>query len=195
MTIENNRTITAHDLMIRFLELRLMTPNYDDWTEELLSDNPPRLIRLRQLVAMFQAFVIPWGPRSFVHGMFIQPDTHRYDSLLSKLSAELLEGITDCDWTDHTRVQRFFEVLFDYRIRVESVLSYSGNILTASGLFKLALDKICELSRIIENNIVNIDDIMAAMISPEMTTFSIEQMVRDYGYPDVDVYEIDADWY
>jgi len=33
------------------------------------------------------------------------------------------------------------------------------------------------------------------MISPEMTTFSIEQMVRDYGYPDVDVYEIDADWY
>jgi hypothetical protein len=195
MTIANNGTITAHDLMIRFLELRAMTPNYDDWTEEMLTDNPPRLIRLRQLTAMFQAFGIPWGPQSFTHGMFIQPDLHRYYSLLSKLSTELKEGFTPLDWTDHMMVRRFFETLFYYRIHVESVLSYSESIWSASGLFRVAYDKICELSRIVENNISNINDILVAMISPEMAAFPIEQIVRDYGYPDVNLCEIDRDWW
>jgi hypothetical protein len=32
------------------------------------------------------------------------------------------------------------------------------------------------------------------LISPEMAVFSVEQLVRDYGYPDVDLSEIDDDF-
>ncbi|MBI5591826.1 MAG: hypothetical protein HY881_15245 [Deltaproteobacteria bacterium] len=195
MTIANNRTITAHDLLLGFLDLRGMTPNFDNWTEELLSDNPPRLFRRRQLVALFQAFGIPWDPQSFVEGKFIHSEHHRYDSLLSKLSVEFPEEMNHSAWTDDVRLPRFFATLFSYRMRVERVLSFSDLILTASGLFKLAYDKICELNGIIQNNIVNIDDILAALISPEMAAFPIEQIVRDYGYPDVNLCEIDGDWW
>ena len=195
MTIANNGTITARDLLAGFLELRGLTSNFDNWTEELLSGNPPRLIRLRQLEALFQAFGVPWDPQSFVKGKFIQPEHPRYGSLLSKLSAEFLEETTHSVWTADNRLPRFFATLFDYRMRVEGVLSFSNLILTASGLFKLACDNICELNRIIRNNIVNIDDTLAALISPEMAAFPIEQIVRDYGYPDVNLCKIDGDWW
>jgi hypothetical protein len=32
------------------------------------------------------------------------------------------------------------------------------------------------------------------LISPESAAFSIEQLVQDYGYPDIDLSEIDLDW-
>ena len=194
MVEANNRTITAHNLLAGFLELRGLTPEFESWTEERLSENPPRLIRLRQLEALFQAFGVPWNPRSFVEGKFIQPEHSRYDSLLTKLSAELQEETTHSVWTDRNRLPRFFATLFDYRMRLEGALSFSNLILSASGLFKLAYDKICVLNRIIQNNIVNIDDTLAVLISPEMTAFPIEQIVRDYGYPDVNLCEIDEDW-
>jgi len=195
MTISNNRTVTAHDLLLGFLDLRGLTPDFDNWTEELLSENPPRLIRLRQLVSLFQAFGVPWDPQSFVEGKFIQPEHPRYDSLLSKLSVECPEEMNHSVWTDDVRLSRFFATLFDYRMRVERVLSFSNLFLSASGLFKLAYDKICELNGIIENNIADIDDTLAALISPEMAAFSIEQIVREYGYPDVNLCEIDGDWW
>jgi hypothetical protein len=194
MTIETNETITAHDLLIRFLELQAMTPNYDKWTEESLSDNPPRLIRLRQLTAMFQAFGIPWDPRSFVRGMFIQPDLHPYHPLLSRLSTGLENGLMNYDGTDYMVLRRFFEILFRYRIHVESVLSYPDGILLASGLMRVGYDKICELSGIVENNIDTIDDILTVVISPTMAAFPVGLMISDYGYPEDDLEEIDTDW-
>ena len=195
MSIENNKTNTANDLLAGFLDLRGFTPEYDNWTEELLSGNPPRLIRLRQLVALFQAFGIPWGPQPFVEGKFIQPEHPRYDLLLSKLSVEFPEEMNHSAWTDDVRLPRFFATLFDYRMRVEAVLSFSDCILTASGLLKLAYDKICELNRVIQENISDIDDTLAVLISPETAVFSIEQLVRDYGYPDVDLSDIEVDWW
>jgi hypothetical protein len=193
-TIANDKTITAHDLLIRFLELQTMTPNYDEWAEESLSDNPPRLIRLRQLTAIFQAFGIPWDPRSFVRGTFIQPDLHPYHPLLSRLSTESENGLMNYDWTDHKVLRIFFEILIDYRIHVESVRSYPHRIWTPSGVIRVAYNKICELSGIVENNIETIDGILTAVISPKMAAFSMEQMMRDYGYPDDNLEEIDIAW-
>jgi hypothetical protein len=193
VVITDNRTITAQTLLLGFLELRSLTPELNNWTEELLSDNPPRLFRLRQLTALFQAFGIPWGPQSFVKGKFIQSEDHRYDSLLSKLSTELQED-TSCEVWDRHRLPRFFATLFDYRQRVDDVLSFSSGVLLSSGLFLLAHSKIGELNRIILKNIADIDDTLVALICPEMAVFSVEQLVRNYDYPDVDLTEIDVDW-
>jgi hypothetical protein len=193
MTIENNKTITSNDLLAGFLDLRGLTRDLNNWTEELLSGNPPRLFRLRQLTALFQAFGIPWDPQSFVKGKFIQPEDPRYDSLLSKLSAELLKD-TNCEVWNRHRLPRFFATLFDYREHVDDVLLFTSGVLLSSGLFKLAFGKIDELNRIIQKNIASIDDTLVALISPEMAVFSIEQLVCDYGYPDVDLSEIDDDW-
>src|SRR5262245_35561126 len=85
------RTITARDLLLEFLELRSLSPKLEDWTEEALANNAPRLIRLRRLAALFRAFELPWDPSEFMEGGFIQPDDPRYSTVLAKVVSELPE--------------------------------------------------------------------------------------------------------
>ena len=126
--------ITARDLLLRFLELRRLSPNYDDWTEERLNENPPRLFRLRQLAALFRAFGIPWHPPSFIEGRFIQPDDPRYGALLTKLATEMAEGPHSGIGSNRDQLPEFFAILFSYRERIDQVLSFSSGVIEASGL-------------------------------------------------------------
>jgi hypothetical protein len=136
--------ITARSLLHGFLDLRGLTPELGDWTEERLSGNPPRLFRLRQLVALFCAFGLSWDPPSFVEGIFIDPDQPRYAGLLPKLAAELSAG--SAPWVRSYQLPEFFAILYRYRERVEKVLSFSSGVLEASGLYLLAHCKAGELN-------------------------------------------------
>jgi hypothetical protein len=189
----NEAMITAHSLLYRFLELRSLTPELGHWTEERLSGNPPRLLRLRQLTALFRAFGIPWDPPSFVEGKFIDPEQPRYAALLLKLVTEMTEGSDR--WVAAHQLPEYFAILYDYRERVDKVLSFSSGLLEASGLYLHAHLKAGELNQVIRDNVAIIDDSLAALISPEGTAISIEQLVRDYRYPNVDLDEIDLAWF
>ena len=191
----NARMITARDLLLRFLELRRLSPNFDDWTEERLNRNPPRLFRLRQLAALFGAFGIPWHPLSFTEGRFIQPEDPRYVALLTKLATTMAEERHRETALDRGQLPDFFAILFSYRERIDEVLSFSSGVLEASGLYLQAHRTAATLNRLIEDNISIIEDILAALISPEAVEFSVEQLARDHGYPDVDLGDIDDEWW
>jgi len=47
---------------------------------------------------------------------------------------------------------------------------------------------------VIRDNLPLIEDILIQLINPEGVVFTMEQLVRDYGYPDVDVDELDIQW-
>ena len=186
---------TPRDLSLAFLDLLRLSPDVDNWTEEHLANNPPRLFRLRQLVALFRAFDIPWDPTGFMEGTFIRPEDARYDSLLVRLTTEMPAGaVLD---SRHTRRQlpEFFSILFDYRRRVDHVLSFSSGVVEASGLFLLAHKRAGAQNQIIDGSLDPIDSTLAELISPVGARFTRKQLVRDFGYPDVDVSEIDVDWW
>ena len=172
-----------------------MSPNYDDWTEERLNGNEPRLFRLRQLAALFRAFGIPWDPSSFIEGRFIQPEDPRYDALLTKLATEMAEEPHSGIASNRDQLPEFFAILFSYRKRIDQVLSFSSGVMEASGLYLQAHRVAGKLNRRIEDNISIIEDILAALISPEAAEFSVEQLARDHGYPDVDLGDIDEEWW
>jgi hypothetical protein len=46
------------DLLAKVLEFNAMTPNKEHWNEGALKNNPPRLIRLKQIQSLAQAFLI-----------------------------------------------------------------------------------------------------------------------------------------
>ena len=126
-------TITARSLLLGFLELRRMSPEFADWTEERLAGNPPRLFRMRRLVAMFRAFGLTWDPPSFIEGKFIHPEQPRYADVLCRLTAEMPKGSER--WADGHQLPAFFSILYDYREQVGSVLAFSSGVLEASGLY------------------------------------------------------------
>ncbi len=92
MADQNTRTITAHNLLHAFLDLRRLAPDTGDWSSERLASNPPRLFRLQQLIALFRAFEIDWDPVSFVEGKFIQPKSTRYAALLGTMASAMPEA-------------------------------------------------------------------------------------------------------
>ena len=194
MVNQSVRTITAHSLLHGFLRLRRLTPEMGEWSEERLSLNPPRLYRLRQLIALFRAFEIAWDPSSFVEGRFIQPANPRYMALVERMYWAMSQTTRGHLGAANHELRDCFEILLGYRGRLEDVLSFSSGILEASGLYLYAHRKVGELNKIIQDNVALIDDILVAFISPEAKVFPIDQLVRDYGYPDVDLFEIDAEW-
>lgn len=191
--VKDANAATAHSLLLAFLELRSLSPDLADWTEERMASNPPRLYRLRRLVALFRAFGIPWDPRAFTRGLFIDPEQPRYASTLSRLTTEMPTG-SGC-WDDGDQLPRYFSILYDYREQVDGVLRYSSGVMAASGLYLQAHSKADELNRVISANVRVIDEVLAALISPEAAVFSVEHLERDFSYPDVDLAEIDLDWW
>ena len=65
------------------------------------------------------------------------------------------------------QLPEFFAILFSYRERIDQVLSFSSGVMEASGLYLQAHREAAKLNRLIEDNISIIDDILAALISPE----------------------------
>lgn len=64
-----------------------------------------------------------------------------------------------------------------------------------SGLFAYAHCKANELNEIVRHNLPIIDDLLARLISPEERIFTVEELARKFRFPDVDLSEIDSDWW
>lgn len=187
----SSQVLTARTLLLRFLELEGLTPKLSDWNERTLAFNLPRLVRLQQLQALFRAFQIPWNPPAFTRGEFIQPESRKYDVPFSQLAEKMPEGRSGPFAAERRQLPNFFAILFDYRRRVNRLLMYGSGVLAASGLNMLAYRRALDLNDVIGQNIGIIDDLLVALISPDGATFSVDQLVRDYGYSEEDLDDLD----
>jgi hypothetical protein len=184
----------SHDLLRNYLDLKALAPDLSQWTEEQLQANPPRLVRLKRLLALFSAFGIPLDPEGFAHGRFFEgrPSSHGlYEKLWNDMptphrrSPERWPGeLQDC-----------FEHLLRYRERLRAVLEFNDGVMEASGLTLYAVKKSDDFNLIIQKHLPQIDDLLVLMISPEGTTFRRSELTAGFGYPDADLDEIDLRWF
>lgn len=189
----DTQLITARSLLLCFLELRRMTPKLANWTEVRFKSNPPRLFRLHRLTSMFRAYGRPWDPQAFIKGKFIEAESTKYASLLERLFKKIPEE--EQKWTGVGDLPDIFKILFDYRTQLDNVLSFSDEVMEASGLYLHAHHKVGELNRVIWDNIETVEDLLLEIISPKGESFSVEQLAKDYGYPNDNLSEIDEDWW
>ena len=134
-------SVTARDLLHLYLDLRGMVPDLQEWSEDSLSSNPPRLVRLKQLKALFRAFEIPWNPSDFREGSFIEPEDPRHVPLLKRVASEVSEAPTLTLGSLGNQLPRLFSILLDYREDVDRALSFSDGFIEASGLSLLCLQE------------------------------------------------------
>jgi len=192
------RTVSAVDLLRGFVELRIMAPYFELWTEKTFRDNPPRLIRLRRLRALFRAYHVPWHLEEFVSGAFLDPDDPRYADLLAAMESTLTAKVGKAArapravWRD---LPSLFERLLRYRESLERSLCFSDGVLLASGLSAYAHNTAGEMNRVITDNLAIVEGPLAACISPAAKVFSIDQMALEFGYPAVDLGAIDVKWF
>ena len=185
--------ITAHTLLRTFLEMRTLTPHLEEWTEAHQARNPPRLIRLRRLQAMFRAFGIAWDPRAFEEGGFIDPGDPRYATILHRFEPRRIPGIVS-SFVAPEHLARSFAILLEFRVDVQRVLDHPERIFASDGAILRALESMTAVATDLRTSVRLVDDGLAELISPGAVAFGLEEMRGEHGYPDVDLGMIDAEW-
>lgn len=180
-------TISAHDLVRLFLDLQTMSPEIERWSEDHFADNPPRLIRLRRLMGIFRAFGIPWGPESFKIGSFIQHENPLYAPLLER-AAEAGRSVAA------SGLHNYFEILFSYLQKVEELRSFSSGLLCASGFTAYAHSTAWTVTKTVLESVKGIEEDLAFILDPEGRTFTVEELIAEFDYPDANLSELDMDW-
>lgn len=195
-------TLTARDLLYGFLDLQHMIPKFEDWSEDKYPENPPRLIRIRRLKAIFRAFEIKWDPLKFFIGDFLcstgksfDPVESRYCEFLQGLKDEMPRSIREVSKLRKMDLFNMFRVLMRYREALDRVLSSNRGVMAASGPGLYAIEKIGTVNQVIQKHVPVIDDLLIAIIDPEKRAFPMSRMVKDFGYPEEDLGGIDADWW
>jgi hypothetical protein len=186
---------SASDLLNLFIQLRGFRPDMSDWSEDRFTDRLSVLYRLQQFRALFRASEIDCDPSEFARGNFIKADDPRYEAAIDRMNSELEQMIASNNKCRPDQLRQGLEILLDDRERLERVLSFSSGVLTASGLYFYAYKTIEELNQSIRSRAAIVDDVLAALISPEGKTFAVEFLAREYRYPDVDLFEIDSEWW
>ena len=184
---------TAHDLLATWIELKTLERNTATWSEEGFTNNPPRLVRYRRLMALFRAFGMTCDPLSFEHGEFIDEEHAEHGQLLKRVASRLN--------APEERVGRFgslhelkqtFEILLEYRTNVEHGL-YHG-IMEGSGLPIYAARRVDKINDDVRQLMAPIDEILEILIDPAGQSFTRDQLAREFGYPTENLSDIDAEW-
>lgn len=186
--------MSAKTLLHKYLDLLSYSPDVAGWTEAAFEPNPPRFHRLKRLQSLFAAFGLAWDIPAFREGQFIDGSA-RYDPVRERAIAESPRGRADLSRQSHEQYLRdFFEDLLGYRERIDRVLNYHSGVYAASGYYAYACALVNEANASLRQAVEPIEDLLAACISPTWQTFPRAQLIRDFGYSDVDLFDIDADW-
>jgi hypothetical protein len=176
-------TITAHGLIEQFSDLRSLAPSFADWTEESFARDESRLFRLRRVAALFRAFDIPWNLPGFCDGEFLLRDKPGHAAIFARDGILRPEGAS-----------QVFSMLLGYRATFERALTFTRGWLVPGGGGMYFFRKTEEARRVLDDEVIAaIDDVLATFVCPEGKTFTVEELVRDFGYLDVDLFGIDAD--
>jgi hypothetical protein len=191
------KKITAQDFIKIYIELKALSPVAEKWSEEYFHDNPPRLVRLNQLVSLKKAFGINENWAQFDRADFIvRFPIEAYDSLKQKIKhlknteSWNKQPFEKFIYADMVKIFRLFvKFLAIERELMESTtwfsLTYSlGQMYgyeQTNSYFTPTKSK--KTKAMIED--------LAFMIDPLNLSFSESELISKYGYLKVDLEDID----
>ena len=191
------RQVTALDLLHLHLYLHGIDPDYLQWAEGQLSEEPPYSVQLKQLKVLFTAFRMPWNAGAFREGSFIEVGDPRHGPLVEEAVSDMPEWARRQDWTAADDLRGLFSILLRYRELVygtlDSAFSFNDGVMEASGLYYYAHWKVGQINQAVRQQMQVIDNLLVQLISPDGKAFTLTELVRDYGYPEGSVTQDDGD--
>ncbi len=89
-----------------------------------------------------------------------------------------------------------FQDLFEYRRKIHCYTKITGWQLEGIDVVQYYLEKIQrQFMEQLKKDLRIIDNVLSLMIDPEQREFSIQQLKEKYDYPDVDLKEVDRNWF
>ena len=191
---------TAPDFLRAASEFERMTPDRNSWTEELLASNPPRLVRLQRLRALAKAFDIQPGFEALWSGDFVaKRPFERYalfrQRVLSDCETQFPDVLRTAQRPLHIMdVESIYERLFQFLARnAYPMLDVNSGVLEASGFHLYPLYRVGLALAGIPETIRPIEELAGLIVAPDGRSFTSQEFVK-HGWPEVELFEIDADW-
>jgi hypothetical protein len=91
-------------------------------------------------------------------------------------------------------MQVLFQELFDYRLLLDNLIKKNSGLMAASGVYRIPFNLMKDIDRKITKEFAGIEQILAYLINPRGLHYSIEELNLQFGYPIVDLLDIDFDW-
>jgi len=122
-------------------------------------------------------------------------------------NAELVKAMKDLALSEYSKIYKRgkkmylvfsngFQELFEYRRKIHCYTRTTWIQLEGVDVVKNYLEKVQkEFMKQLKKDLKIIDNILCLMIDPEQCEFSIEELKEKYSYPDVDLEEVDRDWF
>ncbi len=161
--IEKN--ITNKDILARFYDLFTLEPNINNWSKEYFRSNEPRFYRYLQLISIFKAYNLPLNMKNFYDGTFL----------------------------NNNYISKSFKILLDFRLKYCSVLAYTDGFYIVNEKQIDIIKNINHINKNIKKELKEIDDMILHLILEDTKIFTLNDLVKNYGYPDVDLCVIDIE--
>jgi hypothetical protein len=190
MNLDRNTVVTPITLLDAFEQYMRGRAGEPRWEESEVQAEPASLCRLRQLKAMCQAFGIDGGPRDFAKGLFLEGREQEYERLVESMRPLMRPTFAERARGDQVRV--VFRMLRRYRQEMRRAQHSYGTFLCYSGFIAHVAEDVIEpindeMRRLLEP----IDSLLAAIISPDGQTFTVGQLIDEFGYVDQSASEIE----
>jgi hypothetical protein len=185
-------------LLKTFLDLYSLNRKVENWSLKEFQKNPPRLVRLKMIDSLFLALNIQCSYSDFMKGLFIK-DYNLYDwnELETIITNKYKKGMNQVHFEGNEsayELQTLFQELFDYRLLLEDLVTKNSGVLAASGVYKIPFNIMRDINRKITKEFTGLEQILAYLINPGGLQYSIEELNLQFGYPIVDLLDLDFDW-
>ncbi len=189
--------VSARYLLDLFINFKFLEQNRDNWNEEALRNNAPRMYRFRMLTAMQKAFDAGDKLSDLEYGNFTLARNESdyfeiYDRYLQKYNEFRNKSINQRMFVKDS-MQSLYKSLFFYLSNIHRAFGAwdgFGEMFHMTAFGMLAAEKI---TADIKENIEPIADILTEILDPHGRTFTIGELNEGFGFPIVDLKKVDLD--
>jgi len=198
----NSPTYTANDLMNKVIEFTNMTKDSAEWSFEKQKENPPRLVRLKQIQALMEVFVPSLKPiedigrsiKDFYSGDFI---IHQPLAKYASLIVDIEKTIAGSKHSNARKreisaihLQSNYRELLDYYLKLKNLLNHNNKYLEISYPYFFPYIVTEDISASIGTKAGIISHLLAVFIDPEKQSFTEDELIGQYHYPTVDLLDL-----
>lgn len=214
--MEKFKVYNGIDLLEKILEFVAMTPNEREWNYKSLSDNQPRLIRLKQINSLLKAFSLTsnknifekatnyFNPdlvveiKSILNGDFIiNKKLEDFNELIIFAKQFLQENHRSFDREISQKELSFiYPKMIDFKIKLREIIDFNSGWLEASSTFSIFhIILTNSISSNLDNKYDKLDHVLELFINPSRKTFYEKELIEKFGYPTEDLSQVDMDNY
>ena len=187
----------APQLLFAFLDLLSYEKDLNKWSEEEFSDNPPRLYRLQIVNALMKALNLTCSYADFLKGEFITEENLPSTTALRQqlaLICEYLSIKSNSTWSV-TKAKFVFDNLIQYRLRLLNLFDFGSGVIASSGYYRVPFLVSTTFNDKLKEPIENLNQLIVLFFNSEKLYYSKATLIEKFGFPDVDLREVDMDWF